>query len=811
MSWQTITDYVAQHAWINQSFRILVVLGVLYAIYRYVMSPRADWLRQKIAPLRFVHSSNEVRDLLKMGEFAQAGEKLLEMGDEEKAIEIFQQGKLYGRAGDIYANRKNLQKAVLLYEKAGDIKKVGEIYLKSRNFDKLEDLFRRNNRLTDLGELYQENKKHQRAAELFARINEFYKAAENYLAIQDEVKTAEMLEQYFYQTWKAESPDMSVDPSKRIIEIALKAGVLFEKNNKWDQAVNIYTKINDRRRMAGALAKKGDYKQAASIAEETGEYKLASDLHKKMDDPKEAARLEGEHLFKNGDLQNAIEKFREAQDYSRCAELYSDLQEYKEAAVMHEQAGEFFLAGKIFLDEKEYLRAGENFEKAQYDDEALEAYRKGKLENKILELMERKGKYLDMADYFYNRKLFEQAVACIERIAPSDPDHRFGLYVRGKIAYEKGNFEQAKLLFEESLQSVEELTERDLNTLHYLALTEQNLGAEAFKALEILETKLAQNQIVKSSLEKANSIRKMIQDKSLAKISQSQILHLTSGGTTGGMTDASGQTIRPSQRGISSSRRYHLIKEIGRGGMGVVYLAKDLSLDREVALKILPTSMKNNQRVIDTFLREAKSAAALNHPNIVTVFDTGVQDGDYYISMEHIDGKTLKRILKKKGKFTYPVVMELLKQLLGALEYAHSRKVVHRDLTTSNIMWTRQKMIKIMDYGLAKVVHNLQSEQSIIGGTPSFMSPEQTLGKPVDHRTDIYSLGICIFEMCMGTLPFSKGDLGYHHLHTPAPIPKEIDPSIPEAINDAILKCMQKKPEDRFQSVQEIIVALSLN
>ncbi len=91
------------------------------------------------------------------------------------------------------------------------------------------------------------------------------------------------------------------------------------------------------------------------------------------------------------------------------------------------------------------------------------------------------------------------------------------------------------------------------------------------------------------------------------------------------------------------------------------------------------------------------------------------------------------------------------------------------------------------------------------------MSPEQTLGKPVDHRTDIYSLGIGIFEMCVGTLPFSKGDLGYHHLHTPAPIPKEIDPSIPEAINDAILKCMQKKPEDRFQSVQEIIVALSLN
>jgi serine/threonine-protein kinase len=224
---------------------------------------------------------------------------------------------------------------------------------------------------------------------------------------------------------------------------------------------------------------------------------------------------------------------------------------------------------------------------------------------------------------------------------------------------------------------------------------------------------------------------------------------------------------------------------------------------------VLPTKNHADQRTIDTFIREAKAAAALNHPNIVTVFDTGEQDGDYYIAMENIEGYTLKKILKQKGKFSIPVTREILKQLISALDYAHKHNIVHRDLTTSNIMWTKQKMIKIMDFGLAKVVHKLQSEQSIIGGTPSFMSPEQTLGKPVDHRTDIYSLGICIFEMCLGSLPFSKGDLGYHHLHTAPPVPREIDPSVPSVLSDAVMKCMEKKPEDRYQHVSELQAVLA--
>lgn len=801
---QGIKEYIELHAWVNQVITIVICVAVLYVLYRFLMSPKGHFIRQKIAPLRDFYSSRQVSEMVKQGEYAKAGETLLEMGEIEKAAEIFQEGKLYSRAGDIYAEKKNMQKAVNLYEKGGDLKKAGEIYLKTRAFDKLEELFHRNNRIADLGALYQDNQKFERAGDLFAKTNNYFRAAENYLKIGDELKTANMLEKYFYQVWKAESPELNSTPSKKVADIAAKAGMLFEKNNKWDQALDLYKKIQDKKKIAQVLSKKGDFSGAASLAEETGDFKLASELLKKTNNEKESLRLEAEHLFQEGDLLNAVEKFKEAGDYARCADIYSDLQEYHKAAEMHEQAGENYLAAKIFMDEKDFLRAGENFEKAKYFDDALTAYKEGKYEHKILDVYDSTGQYFEMADYFLGKKLPEQALAVVEKIDENDPNYRFGFFIRGKIFYDQGDYEKAQVKFEESLSLTDDITSRDLNTLHYLALSEQYRNATEFKALEILDTKLAEGRVDRAAVDKANKIRQMIQDKSVSRVSQSRSIPLRP------MSGDGEQTMRTMNRTLAGERRYTPIKEIGRGGMGVVYLAKDSVLDREVALKVLPTSIKSNERVIQTFLREAKSAAALNHPNIITVFDTGMQDGDYYIAMEYIDGKTIKRILKKKGKFAYPVVLELLKQLLSALEYAHSKMVIHRDLTTSNIMWTKQKLIKIMDFGLAKVIHNLQSEQSIIGGTPSFMSPEQTLGHPADHRTDIYSLGICIFEMCLGTLPFSKGDLGYHHLHTPPPIPKEIDPTIPQAFNDVILKCMQKKPEDRFQNVQEIAQALSL-
>jgi len=259
---------------------------------------------------------------------------------------------------------------------------------------------------------------------------------------------------------------------------------------------------------------------------------------------------------------------------------------------------------------------------------------------------------------------------------------------------------------------------------------------------------------------------------------------------------------------MGRDERYTLVEEVGRGGMGIVYKARDNILERMVAFKILPTSLKEHPQALKNFFREAKSAARLNHPNIVTVYDAGEEGGTYYIAMEYVEGETIKQILNREGVLPVKAVIMIAGQICKALEYAHGRKIVHRDIKSSNIMWTPEKQVKLMDFGLAKVIEEVKGYQTIASGTPYYMSPEQTLGRNIDHRTDIYSLGITMFEMATGKLPFRHGDAAYHHVHTPPPEAKEQNDGLPENLNDIILRCMQKKPEDRYHNAKELFKAL---
>ena len=254
--------------------------------------------------------------------------------------------------------------------------------------------------------------------------------------------------------------------------------------------------------------------------------------------------------------------------------------------------------------------------------------------------------------------------------------------------------------------------------------------------------------------------------------------------------------------------RYKIVGKLGRGGMGVVYKAQDTVLDRTVAFKVLPESLKENPQALKNFLREAKSAAQLNHPNIVTVYDAGEQDGAYYIAMEYVDGHTLKEIIKHRGRISPGGIVHVLSQMCEALAYAHESKIVHRDVKTANAMWTKDKKAKIMDFGLAKAVEEMRNHTTVVSGTPYYMSPEQTLGKNVDHRTDIYSLGVSVFEMATGTLPFREGNLPYHHVHTPPPDPRELHPDLPPLLCAIIARCLEKDPANRYASTREILAEL---
>jgi serine/threonine protein kinase len=259
--------------------------------------------------------------------------------------------------------------------------------------------------------------------------------------------------------------------------------------------------------------------------------------------------------------------------------------------------------------------------------------------------------------------------------------------------------------------------------------------------------------------------------------------------------------------------RFEIQEIIGRGGMSIVYKALQRNLNRTLALKVLPIQFTYDQEFLGRFHREAQAAAQLNHPNIIkTYFDEGMESDVHYIAMEFIDGEDLHARVKRLGPFPLKHVFYWAKAIANALEYAHAREIVHRDVKSSNIMIDRNGRPVLMDFGIAHAfdTEGLTRTGTVIG-TPEYMSPEQARGMRVDSRSDIYSLGVVMYEWLTGRLPFQQEMiLGTIHaiLHDPPPPPRRIRPNIPEELELLVLKCLAKEPADRYSSCGDVIRSL---
>ena len=259
--------------------------------------------------------------------------------------------------------------------------------------------------------------------------------------------------------------------------------------------------------------------------------------------------------------------------------------------------------------------------------------------------------------------------------------------------------------------------------------------------------------------------------------------------------------------GTVLGRRYEIQSKIGAGGMSDVYKANDRKLNRKVSIKILKRDFADDQNFVTKFRNEARAAASLNHPNIVNVYDVGEGDGIYYIVMEHIDGITLKKYIEYKKKLNIRESIEIAMQVARGLEAAHSKKIIHRDIKPQNIMISRDGKVKVTDFGIARAA-SAQTISSNAMGSVHYISPEQAKGGYCDERSDIYSLGITLYEMLTGKVPFegeSTVAVALQHIQGEMIPPRKVDPMIPVSLEKIILKCTQKKPDRRYSNVTELI------
>jgi eukaryotic-like serine/threonine-protein kinase len=256
--------------------------------------------------------------------------------------------------------------------------------------------------------------------------------------------------------------------------------------------------------------------------------------------------------------------------------------------------------------------------------------------------------------------------------------------------------------------------------------------------------------------------------------------------------------------------RYRLVKPLGSGGMAEVYLAHDSILDRDVALKVMSTRYADDEEFVERFKREAQSAAALSHPNIVSIFDRGEsEDGTYYIAMEYLPGGTLKDRILGRGALPARTAAAVALQITEALRAAHERGVVHRDIKPHNILITDSGDVKVTDFGIARAASSsTMTRTGSILGTAHYISPEQAMGEPVGPASDLYSLGIVLYEMLTGELPYDADTplgIAMKHVNGNLRPPKELDPSIPESINAITCRLLAKDPGDRYANDAELI------
>jgi tetratricopeptide (TPR) repeat protein len=498
-----------------------------------------------------------------------------------------------------------------------------------------------------------------------------------------------------------------------------------------------------------------------------------------------ANRLLASQYLERGQHELAARHFEAAGRTLEAAKLHRELSNFERSARLFETAGEVAQAAEMYRSAGDLGRAGAAYEQANRYDSAVDCYREAGDVTKWITSLERMGAAFEAAEVSIERGDWGRAIRSLQLVPHDDEDYVAAGNLLVDAYLREGHLDLAAQKIDEIIQ-VHGADHVPIEKCDSLA-EQLEEGGEFERALDMLEIVRRRDATYPDVATRIESLRK--------RLSRGQDTEPHVASNDGGSA-------------FTSGFRYEILEEIGRGGMGIVFKARDRRLGRVVALKRLPDNLRNHPKAINLFLREARAAAALNHPNIVTLFDADREGDTFYITMELLEGSPLQNILRKRGKLTARDVARLGIPIANGLQYAHEQRIVHRDIKTGNIFFTRNKKVKIMDFGLAKMVEEVRRASTVIGGTPYYMAPEQAMGEAVDHRADIYALGVTLYELLTGKVPFVDGDVAYQHRHTPPPDPRERCEDAPGALVELVLHMLAKDPDDRCDSAARVVERL---
>jgi len=732
------------------------------------------------------------------GKSAKAGELFQEAGDLETALETFLTAGLLARAAPIMEELGDLHAALEAYEAGGQHRKAGGVaeqlrdpiraaqhYEMAKAWKEAARCWMAGGHHARAGSAWWKEREYARAAESFERAGRWVEAGKIYRLLLDAVRKGD----------GGEILKKTYDPA----ELGKRAGRCYSAAGQRRQAADCLALGGLFAEAATTYEAEGALVEAAGMTLRLGQSSAAADLLEQAGRAEQAAAIRARLNLEAGEHLEAAQHLEQAGDLEGAARVWSQLGEHARAAALYEHQENWVSAAMEWMQASEPRRAAQAWERAGDPEQAVELYRTaGDVPNE-LRLREAAREWVRAGELRLLAGDLEGAEHVLKQVSDEAEDRREACRLLGDVYRAGGNAAAAAVKYR---QAVEEAKPTAANAESFYWAGVCSFEAKEHKtALSLLLTLRELDPTYRDIQARLEEVQRVVAEE------------LVRSGTAPG--------------------RYERKDKLGQGGMGAVYRAKDLVLNREVALKLLPPKETGHPKAREWFLREARSAAVLNHPNIVTIYDFGEVDGDLFIAMECVEGCSLKALFERQGPLDEETLYEVFIQACDALIYAHARGVIHRDVKPANLMWTPERRMKIADFGLAKMMsvakdimeeqaraaieaQELESyggsrktsafdtSQSRVFGTPAYMSPEQIRQSRISPSVDQYSLGVTLFELATGQVPFSRGNILRAHLSTPPPKPSSLRADLPEWLETVILRCLQKRPADRFEDLQAL-------
>lgn len=789
----TLPDWLRQfldHTAVRISLGIVAFLLILLAIHtlvRLLKRFRDASPSHRLGFLARTAYRHTARKSLQDGAYLRAADFFYSAGDYIDSAEAHLLGRNFLRAGEIFSNQKKFKRAAEAYETGGNHLRAAQLYASFGLLEKAEENYLKAGKMLAIAEMYQTAMDFPRAGKYFEKLTRYRQAADMFAKGNNFGAAARMLEQHCQHTPTA---GRDRDRIKDVQEVAGQAADYYLRNSEPGKAAELLERLAMYRPAAEVLVRSEAYREAGEMYVRAGCLSEAAQAFGKAGLKERALSVQAEVYEEREEFEKAASIYRRLNKEEQAGATYEKLGDFKSAARHFFEAGKFQRAGELYARAGEYVQAGEAYEGAQDPQRAADCYRQADDTENYLRCLEKSGRYHTVGEKYFELGRLDDAASTLQRVKPKHAAFRKACFLLGKVFRNKDELALSASKFEQAIGG-EGPSVKNIDIYYELAETLMMKGDDD-RALHVFEQIKTVDYNYRDTLDRVEAIR------SKARIPSQ------SGGAS---TDT---TSRLDMVGPSAllQGRYEIIEKIGKGGMGTIFRVRDTLLDRIVAYKLLASDLSVHPQAFQSFLHEAKASASLNHPNIVHLYDIGETGGEYFLTMEYVEGVTLSSILKEKGRIPIKPAIVIVHQVCEALSYSHAQKLVHRDIKPSNIMVDDKYRVKIFDFGLAKIVEDRSFSTSKIAGTPHYMSPEQVVGESIDQRTDIYSFGVTFYHLVTGQTPFKGKDVGYHHLHTQPRSPTELCSDLPLAVDQVILRCMEKDKRNRYQSVAEIKQAL---